>query len=79
MELPDGILGLELHAKLNLIGEDTLAMIERAVAAGGDRYDGLVIGTAAADLSAGANLALMLMEAEAVSYTHLTLPTILLV
>ena len=62
--LPDGILGLELHAKLNLIGEDTLAMIERAVTLAGDRYDGLVIGTAAADLSAGANLALMLMEAE---------------
>ena len=28
----DGILGLELHGKLNLIGLDTLAMIERAVA-----------------------------------------------
>lgn len=64
VELPDGILALELHAKLNLIGEDTLAMIERAVAAAGDGYDGLVIGTAAGDLSAGANLALMLMEAE---------------
>ena len=33
VELPDGVLALELHAKLNLIGEDTLAMIERALAA----------------------------------------------
>lgn len=64
VELPDGILGLELHAKLNLIGEDTLAMLERGVELAERRYDGLVIATAAADLSAGANLALMLMEAE---------------
>jgi 3-hydroxyacyl-CoA dehydrogenase len=64
VELPDGILALELHGKLNLIGEDTLAMIDRAVALAGERYDGLVIGTSAGDLSAGANLALMLMEAE---------------
>jgi 3-hydroxyacyl-CoA dehydrogenase len=64
VEMGDGVLALELHAKLNLIGEDTLAMIERAVAAAGERYDGLVIGTSAPDLSAGANLALMLMEAE---------------
>jgi 3-hydroxyacyl-CoA dehydrogenase len=64
VELPDAVLALELHAKLNLIGEDTLAMIERAVATAAERYAGLVIGTSAPDLSAGANLALMLMEAE---------------
>jgi 3-hydroxyacyl-CoA dehydrogenase len=64
VELPDGVLALELHAKLNLIGEDTMSMIERAVALAGERYDALVIGTSAGDLSAGANLALMLMEAE---------------
>jgi 3-hydroxyacyl-CoA dehydrogenase len=64
VELPEGILALELHAKLNLIGEDTMSMIERAVAVAGERYDGLVIGTSAPDLSAGANLALLLMEAE---------------
>ena len=64
VELPDGILALELHAKLNLIGQDTLSMIDRAVAVAGERYDGLVIGTSTGDLSAGANLALLLMEAE---------------
>jgi 3-hydroxyacyl-CoA dehydrogenase len=64
VELPDGILALELHAKLNLIGEDTLSMLDRALALAAERYDGLVIGTSVADLSAGANLALMLMEAE---------------
>ena len=64
LELGDGILGLELHGKLNIIGLDTLAMVERAVALAAERYDGLVIGTAAPDFSAGANLALMLLEAE---------------
>ncbi|HEY8731864.1 MAG TPA: enoyl-CoA hydratase-related protein, partial [Candidatus Limnocylindria bacterium] len=64
LDLGDGILGLELHGKLNIIGLDTIAMIERAVAVATERYDGLVIGTAAPDFSAGANLALMLIEAE---------------
>jgi 3-hydroxyacyl-CoA dehydrogenase len=63
-ELGDGILGLELHGKLNIIGLDTISLIEKAVALAGERYDGLVIGTAAPDFSAGANLALMLIEAE---------------
>ncbi|HET8777398.1 MAG TPA: 3-hydroxyacyl-CoA dehydrogenase/enoyl-CoA hydratase family protein, partial [Candidatus Limnocylindria bacterium] len=64
VELQDNILGLELHGKLNVIGLDTISMIERAVALAGERHDGLVIGTAAPDFSAGANLALMLIEAE---------------
>lgn len=64
VELPDGILGLELHGKLNIIGPDTIAMVTRAVELAAERYDALVIGTAAADFSAGANLALLLIEAE---------------
>ena len=64
IELPEGILGLELHGKLNLIGTDTIALLPRAVALASERYDGLVIGTEAADFSAGANLALLLIEAE---------------
>jgi len=62
--LDDGILGLELHGKLNIIGLDTIAIVEQAVALAAERYDGLVIGTSAPDFSAGANLALMLIEAE---------------
>ena len=63
-ELGEGILGLELHGKLNIIGADTLAMVRRAVDLAAARYDGLVIGTEAGDFSAGANLALMLIAAE---------------
>ena len=64
IELPEGILGLELHGKLNVIGIDTIEMLRRAVGLAADGYDGLVIGTDAADFSAGANLALLLIEAE---------------
>ncbi len=63
-ELGGGILGLELHGKLNIIGADTLAMVRRAIDLAAARYDGLVIGTEAGDFSAGANLALMLVAAE---------------
>ena len=63
-ELGGGILGLELHGKLNIIGADTLAMVRRAIDLAATRYDGLVIGTEAGDFSAGANLALMLVAAE---------------
>ncbi len=64
MELDDNILGLELHGKLNIIGLDTIDLIRRAVELAGNRYDGLVIGTQSPDFSAGANLALLLIEAE---------------
>ena len=64
VDLGDGILGLELHGKLNLIGLDTLDIIRRALELAARSTDGLVIGTLAPDFSAGANLALLLIEAE---------------
>jgi 3-hydroxyacyl-CoA dehydrogenase len=64
IDLGGGILGLELHGKLNVIGLDTLEMIRRAVDLAIERADGLVIATLASDFSAGANLALLLMDAE---------------
>lgn len=64
VELGEGILGLELHGKLNVIGLDTIAMLLHAAELAERTYDGLVIGTRAADFSAGANLALLLLEAE---------------
>jgi 3-hydroxyacyl-CoA dehydrogenase len=64
LDLGGGILALELHGKLNVIGLDTLEMIRRAVDLAVERADGLVIATLASDFSAGANLALLLMDAE---------------
>ncbi len=64
VDLGDGILGCELSAKLNLIGLDTLDLLRRGVELASRSYDGFVVGTRAADFSAGANLALLLLEAE---------------
>jgi 3-hydroxyacyl-CoA dehydrogenase len=71
VDLGDGILGLELHGKLNVIGVDTLDMIRRGLELAAGRYDGFVVGTGAADFSAGANLALLLIEAEEGEWTEL--------
>lgn len=60
----DGALALDLHGKLNIIGLDTIGMVTRATALAEERGVPLVIATDAADFSAGANLALMLLEAE---------------
>ncbi|CAN5537066.1 3-hydroxyacyl-CoA dehydrogenase/enoyl-CoA hydratase family protein [soil metagenome] len=64
LELGHNVLGVQLHGKLNVIGMDTLELLGRAVGLAAERYDGLVVGTQAADFSAGANLALLLIEAE---------------
>lgn len=64
VDLGEGILGCELASKLNLIGMDTMDLLRRGVELAANRYDGFVIGTQAADFSAGANLALLLLEAE---------------
>ncbi len=64
VDLGEGVLGLDLHGKLNIIGTDSMLMMARAVELAGRAYDGLVVGTRAANFSAGANVALVLMAAE---------------
>ncbi len=63
-DLGGGVLGLELHGKLNVIGLDTLGLMSRGLDLAAASYDGLVIGTLAPDFSAGANIALLLVQAE---------------
>jgi len=60
----EGGLALELHGKLNIIGPDTIEMLARATEIAETRGLPLVVATDAADFSAGANVALLLMEAE---------------
>ena len=60
----DGALALDLHGKLNIIGLDTIEMLGRATALAEERGLPLVVATDAADFSAGANVALLLLEAE---------------
>jgi 3-hydroxyacyl-CoA dehydrogenase len=64
VELGDGVLGVDLHSKMNAIGGDTIEMIEAGVRAASDGYQGLVIATKGPHFSAGANLVLLLMAAQ---------------
>jgi len=64
IDLGDGIACLEFHTKLNAIGEDTVQMAFRALERLRADFDGLVIGNQGTDFSGGANLMLMLLEAQ---------------
>jgi 3-hydroxyacyl-CoA dehydrogenase len=61
LDLGDGVFCLEFHSKMNAIGGDTLAMYHKAIARAEREGQGLVIGNQAANFSAGANLALLVM------------------
>jgi len=64
IDLGDGVAGLEFHSKMNAIDGDTVAMMQSAIAEVEKNFAGLVIGNEAEHFSAGANLALILLEAQ---------------
>ena len=64
VDLGDGVLALEFHSKLNVIGGDTVEMIRAGIDEASARFDALIVGSDARDFSAGANLLLLLLEAE---------------
>ncbi|WP_404454048.1 3-hydroxyacyl-CoA dehydrogenase/enoyl-CoA hydratase family protein [Virgibacillus necropolis] len=64
IDLGDGVAGLEFHSKSNAIGLDTMQMVNYALEEVDKNYRGLVIGNQGKNFSVGANLALMLFEAQ---------------
>ena len=64
VDLGDGVLALELHSKMNVIGGDTLEMLRAGVAEAERNHLALVVGTEGVNFSAGANLMLLLLEAQ---------------
>ncbi|WP_018661783.1 3-hydroxyacyl-CoA dehydrogenase/enoyl-CoA hydratase family protein [Heyndrickxia acidiproducens] len=64
IDIGDGVLLLEFHSKSNAIGPDILQMIHFAVDEVEKNYKGLVIGNQGKNFCVGANVALMLMEAQ---------------
>jgi 3-hydroxyacyl-CoA dehydrogenase len=64
VDLGDGVLAVELHSKMNVIGADTIEMLGRGVEEASRHFAALVVGTEAAHFSAGANLMLLLLEAQ---------------
>ncbi len=64
IDIGDGVCCLEFHSKANSIGDDIVNMVNYAVKEVEKNYDGLVIGNFGQHFSVGANLFLVLMEAE---------------
>lgn len=64
IDLGDGVIGVEFHTKMNAIGADTISMVQIAVQTVEKDFDGLVVANQGGNFSAGANLALLLMEAQ---------------
>ena len=64
VDLGDGVLALEFHSKMNAIGGDTMQMIRAGVKEAAANFCALVVGNDAPNFSVGANLMLLLLEAQ---------------
>ena len=64
VDLGDGVLAVEFHSKMNAIGGDTIQMLQAGVKEAAKNGQALVIGNDAPNFSAGANLMLVLLEAQ---------------
>ena len=64
IDLGDGVACLEFHSKMNSIGGDTLEMLKKSLIEVEKNFVGLVVGNQGQNFSVGANLMLMLMEAQ---------------
>jgi 3-hydroxyacyl-CoA dehydrogenase len=64
VDIGDGVLAIEFHSKMNAIGADTLQMLQAGVREAERNFAALVVGNDASHFSAGANLMLLLLEAQ---------------
>jgi 3-hydroxyacyl-CoA dehydrogenase len=64
VDIGDGVLAVEFHSKMNAIGSDTLQMLQAGVREAERNFAALVVGNDAPHFSAGANLMLLLLEAQ---------------
>ncbi len=64
VDLGDGVLAVEFHSKMNAIGGDTIQMLHAGVKEASANFRALVVGNEAPNFSAGANLMLLLLEAQ---------------
>lgn len=64
VDIGDGVACLEFHSKMNAIGGDTLEMLKWSLAEIEKNFVGLVVGNQGQNFCVGANIMLMLMEAQ---------------
>jgi 3-hydroxyacyl-CoA dehydrogenase len=73
IDIGDGVACLEFHSKMNAIGGDTLQMLKFALAEVEKNFVGLVVGNQGTNFCVGANIMLMLMEAQEENWEELDL------
>ena len=71
IDIGDGVACLEFHSKMNAIGGDTLQMLKFALGEVEKNFVGLVVGNQGTNFSVGANIMLMLMEAQEENWEEL--------
>ena len=64
VDLGDGVFCIEFHSKMNAIGADTIQMLQTGVKEATKNGVALVVGNDAPNFTAGANLMLVLLEAQ---------------
>ncbi len=70
-DLGDGILNVEFQSKMNTIGGDVLAGLNKAIDIAEKDFAGLVVGNQAANFSVGANIGMIFMMAAEQEYDEL--------
>ncbi|HLN98152.1 MAG TPA: 3-hydroxyacyl-CoA dehydrogenase NAD-binding domain-containing protein [Pyrinomonadaceae bacterium] len=71
IDIGDGVACLEFHSKMNAIGGDTLQMLKQSLAEVEKNFVGLVVGNQGTNFCVGANIMLMLMEAQEENWEEL--------
>jgi 3-hydroxyacyl-CoA dehydrogenase len=71
IDIGDGVACLEFHSKMNAIGGDTLQMLKQSLAEVEKNFVGLVVGNQGENFCVGANIMLMLMEAQEENWEEL--------
>jgi 3-hydroxyacyl-CoA dehydrogenase len=64
IDLGDGVVCLEFHSKMNAIGSDTIQMVRSALEIVEKGYEGMIIANQGENFSVGANIMLLLLEAQ---------------
>ena len=64
VDMGDNVLRVDFHSKMNAIGADTIQMLHAGVQEAAKNFAALVIGNDAPNFTAGANLMLVLLEAQ---------------
>ena len=73
VDLGDGVLCVEFHSKMNAIGGDTIQMLHAGVREASKNFAALVVGNDGPHFSAGANLMLVLLEAQEENWDEIDL------